>query len=345
MTGAAGFIGFSSWRSGCCRRAAPVVGLDNINELLRSEAEGGAAHRACATHAALPLRQARSRRPRRHRSSCFPQRGFPGCCISRRRRACAIRCEHPHAYVGREPRRLRQHARRLPSPRLPPSAVCVVVVGLRHQRQAAVLGAPTTSIIRSASTRPPKKANELMAHSYSHLYPAADHGPALLHGLRAVGPARHGAVHLRQGDPRRQADPAVQPRQDAARFHLRRRHHRGHGAPGRAAAAGRSDLVRRPARSGDQRARRGASTISATTSRPKSYCVSSSCWRRSSGARACANSLPMQPGDVPATYADVDDLMREVGFRPSTSIEEGVRRFCRLVPRLSRRRSAQVNNQ
>ncbi|MBP7947540.1 MAG: NAD-dependent epimerase [Verrucomicrobia bacterium] len=37
--------------------------------------------------------------------------------------------------------------------------------------------------------------------------------------------------------------------------------------------------------------------------------------------------LPMQPGDVPATYADVDDLMRDVGFRPATSIEEGVRRF------------------
>ena len=37
--------------------------------------------------------------------------------------------------------------------------------------------------------------------------------------------------------------------------------------------------------------------------------------------------LPMQPGDVPATYADVDDLMREIGFRPSTSIEDGIRRF------------------
>jgi len=35
----------------------------------------------------------------------------------------------------------------------------------------------------------------------------------------------------------------------------------------------------------------------------------------------------MQPGDVLETCADVDDLMRDVGFRPSTSIEEGVRRF------------------
>jgi len=37
--------------------------------------------------------------------------------------------------------------------------------------------------------------------------------------------------------------------------------------------------------------------------------------------------LPMQPGDVPATYADVDDLMREVDFKPSTSIEDGIARF------------------
>ena len=37
--------------------------------------------------------------------------------------------------------------------------------------------------------------------------------------------------------------------------------------------------------------------------------------------------LPLQPGDVPATYADVDDLMRDVGFRPATPIEEGIARF------------------
>ena len=45
------------------------------------------------------------------------------------------------------------------------------------------------------------------------------------------------------------------------------------------------------------------------------------------GRKALRELLPMQPGDVPATYADVDDLMREVNFRPATPIEEGVRRF------------------
>ena len=45
------------------------------------------------------------------------------------------------------------------------------------------------------------------------------------------------------------------------------------------------------------------------------------------GRKAEKRYLPMQPGDVPATYADVDDLMRDVGFKPATPIEEGVRRF------------------
>jgi UDP-glucuronate 4-epimerase len=45
------------------------------------------------------------------------------------------------------------------------------------------------------------------------------------------------------------------------------------------------------------------------------------------GKTATKQFLPMQPGDVPATYADVDDLARDVGFRPATPIEVGVGRF------------------
>jgi UDP-glucuronate 4-epimerase len=45
------------------------------------------------------------------------------------------------------------------------------------------------------------------------------------------------------------------------------------------------------------------------------------------GRTAQKNLLPMQPGDVPATYADVDDLIRDVAFRPATSIEDGIARF------------------
>ncbi len=45
------------------------------------------------------------------------------------------------------------------------------------------------------------------------------------------------------------------------------------------------------------------------------------------GRTAAKNLLPMQPGDVPATFADVDDLTRDVGFKPATPIETGVARF------------------
>jgi UDP-glucuronate 4-epimerase len=45
------------------------------------------------------------------------------------------------------------------------------------------------------------------------------------------------------------------------------------------------------------------------------------------GRRAEKNLLPMQPGDVPDTFADIDDLERDVGYRPSTPVEVGVKRF------------------
>jgi UDP-glucuronate 4-epimerase len=45
------------------------------------------------------------------------------------------------------------------------------------------------------------------------------------------------------------------------------------------------------------------------------------------GRKAEMKMMPLQPGDVPATAADIDDLARDVGFRPHTPIEEGIRRF------------------
>ncbi|MBX3744459.1 MAG: NAD-dependent epimerase [Verrucomicrobiae bacterium] len=51
------------------------------------------------------------------------------------------------------------------------------------------------------------------------------------------------------------------------------------------------------------------------------------CIERALGRKAQTQLLPMQPGDVPATWADVDDLIRDVGFKPATPIEEGIDRF------------------
>jgi len=48
---------------------------------------------------------------------------------------------------------------------------------------------------------------------------------------------------------------------------------------------------------------------------------------RHTGKKAQKNMMPMQPGDVPATYADVSDLVKNLGYKPSTSIDEGVKNF------------------
>lgn len=45
------------------------------------------------------------------------------------------------------------------------------------------------------------------------------------------------------------------------------------------------------------------------------------------GKKAQKNMLPLQPGDVPDTYADVDALVQDVGYSPSTTVEEGIGKF------------------
>jgi UDP-glucuronate 4-epimerase len=51
------------------------------------------------------------------------------------------------------------------------------------------------------------------------------------------------------------------------------------------------------------------------------------CIEQSLGKQAQKNLLPLQAGDVPDTYADVEDLVQDVGYKPATPVEEGVRRF------------------
>ena len=53
------------------------------------------------------------------------------------------------------------------------------------------------------------------------------------------------------------------------------------------------------------------------------------CLERALGITIAREMVAMQPGDVPATYADIDDLGRDTGFRPETAIETGIERFAR----------------
>lgn len=48
---------------------------------------------------------------------------------------------------------------------------------------------------------------------------------------------------------------------------------------------------------------------------------------KSLGKKAIKNYVEMQPGDVPKTYADIEDLYRDIGFRPKTKIEDGITKF------------------
>ena len=45
------------------------------------------------------------------------------------------------------------------------------------------------------------------------------------------------------------------------------------------------------------------------------------------GLEAKKNMLPLQPGDVPASHADVTDLMKDMGYKPETTIKEGIKKF------------------
>jgi len=64
-------------------------------------------------------------------------------------------------------------------------------------------------------------------------------------------------------------------------------------------------------------------------SRPEELTAVVALLEKEFGKAAIKEMLPMQPGDVEATYADVKDLEDDIGFRPATPIEEGVARFVR----------------
>ncbi|WP_314957572.1 SDR family NAD(P)-dependent oxidoreductase [Bradyrhizobium cosmicum] len=163
-----------------------------------------------------------------------------------------------------------------------------------------------------------KKANELMAHSYSHLYRVP------VTGLRFF------TIYGPWGRP----DMAMFLFTDAIVT----------GKPIKLFNHGRmrrdftyiDDVTRIVSRLIDRAPEERAD---ATDAPAKIYNVGNSCpealmhvvdlLEKELGRTAAKTMLPMQPGDVPETFADVDDLMRDTGFLPCTPIETGVRNFVR----------------
>ncbi len=148
-----------------------------------------------------------------------------------------------------------------------------ILEACRHHPVAHLVYASSSSVY-GGNTRLPFAESDNVDHPVSlyaatqeveradgaHLQPPVrhpDHRAALLHRLRPVGPAGHGAVPVHQGDPRGTTRRRVQPRPDAARLHLHRRHRRRRGARARP-GAGRP--TRRSTRTSRTRRTRGRRT-------------------------------------------------------------------------------------
>jgi UDP-glucuronate 4-epimerase len=321
VTGAAGFIGFHTARR-LLDRGRTVVGLDNMNayydpglkEARREELEKSANFRFVR----LDLSD------RTGLAALFAQHRFPFVVHLAAQAGVRYSLVDPHAYVDANLQ-----------------GFINIQEGCRHHGCRHLVFASSSSVY-GANTRLPfsvhdnvdhpislyaasKKANELMAHAYSHLF-----------GLPATG-LRFFTVYGPWGRP------------DMAMFLFVSAILEGR--PIRLFNFGKmrrdftyiDDIVEGVVRVLDH-VPAGSSAWSGDKPDPG---TSSAPWRvfnignnrsvelmylvelieAELGRTAMKELVPIQPGDVAETCADIDDLVREVGFRPATSIEEGVRRF------------------
>jgi UDP-glucuronate 4-epimerase len=216
-----------------------------------------------------------------------------------------------------------------------------VLEGCRHARSRHLLYASSSSVY-GANTKMPfrtsdnvdhplnfygatKKANEVMAHAYAHLFavPATGlrfftvYGPwgrpdmamwlfidAIMRG-RPIKLFNHGRMRrdFTYIDDAVEAVVRLLPRPPAAN-------------PAWSAAAPDPATSRAPWQ-----------LYNIGNSRPVEVVEVVRLIEQATGKSAIREFLPMQPGDVPETYADVTDLEHAVGFRPNTPIAEGIGRF------------------
>jgi UDP-glucuronate 4-epimerase len=166
-----------------------------------------------------------------------------------------------------------------------------------------------------------KKANELMAHAYSHLYRLPCTGlrfftvygpwgrPDMATYLFADAIAQGKPIKIfNNGDMRRDFTFVDDVAEAVVRL---------------------MDHVPQPGGTADSPGTSAAPwrVYNIGNNRPEPLMKLVSLFEKELGRTAQKEFLPMQPGDVLETYADIGDLEREIGFRPKTSIEEGVRRF------------------
>lgn len=321
VTGAAGFIGYHTAKA-LVERGHEVVGLDNLNSYydVRLKEDRLAQLEGAAGFSFRKLDLADRAGMERLFGEVRPQR------VIHLAAQAGVRygMDHPHAYVDSNI-----------------VGTLHVLEGCRHHGVEHLVFASSSSVYGGNTTMPfsvhqnvdhplsiyaaSKKANELMAHTYAHLY-----------GLPVTG-LRFFTVYGPWGRP------------DMALFKFTKSILAGepievfnHGHHARDFTYI-DDVVEGVLRTADRipppnPAWSGANPDPATSSAPyRIYNIGNhspvelmhfiGVLEEALGREAKKNFLPMQPGDVPATFADVDDLIADVGFAPATPLKDGIARF------------------
>jgi UDP-glucuronate 4-epimerase len=318
VTGAAGFIGFHVTRR-LLQAGKTVVGLDNLNDyydpalkearlnVLRDDPRFNFVRMDIADQNAM--------------AKLFEQQPFPVVVHLAAQAGVRYSLQNPQAYVSAN---LQGFAN--------------ILEGCRRNACRHLLFASSSSVY-GANTKLPfsvndnvdhpisfyaatKKANELMAHSYSHLYRIPTTG---LRFFTVYGPWGRPDMALYlftkailEGRPIKLFNYGKMSRDftyidDVTEAIFRLLDHIPQGDPSRATEPGRSSAPWRIYNIGNNR--------------PEELMHIVSVLETALGRTAVKEMLPIEPGDVLSTFADIDDLTREVGFRPSTSIEEGATNF------------------
>jgi UDP-glucuronate 4-epimerase len=312
VTGAAGFIGFHVARQ-LLAEGRNVVGLDNLNSyydpalkkarlnILRENARFSFVQTDLADRSSM--------------AALFAKYRFAVVVHLAAQAGVRYSIDHPHAYVDANL-----------------EGFVNVLEGCRHNECRHLIYASSSSVY-GANTKLPfsvedkadhpvslyaatKKANELMAHSYSHLYRLPVTG---LRFFTIYGPWGRPdmAIFLFtkaivEGTPIKLFNHGKMRRDfthidDVTGVVLR--------------------LVDRIPQDNARPGHAPAQIYNVGNHHPEELTHVVALLEKELGRAAVKDMLPMQPGDVTETFADVGDLMRDVGFRPETSIEDGIHSF------------------
>ena len=321
VTGAAGFIGFHVSRT-LLHRGDQVVGLDNLNDYysvsLKHDRLAQLDGQAGFQFAQLELSD------QDKMASLFATEKFDKVINLAAQAGVRYSLENPRAYIDSNL-----------------VGFLNILEGCRHNQVEHLVYASSSSVYGANTVMPfsvhhnvdhpvslyaaSKKANELMAHSYSHLYKLPTTG---LRFFTVYGPWGRPDMALflftKAILERKPIDVFNEGRMQRDFTYI-------------------DDIVEGIVRVTDRvacpdKAWSGTAPDPSTSQAPyKIYNIGNhepvelmvfiETLEKALGIKAVKNMLPMQLGDVPATYANVDDLMRDVGFRPSTPIGTGIEKF------------------